>query len=134
MSHAPQYGQTRKKRTKQGRNPAKALPPLVIPVEPGQANCDLIRLPSSGFVRLNTGFWRGIGRGLRATASPVETLAVEPYRGAKRARGQATAGQQAHGIFTPALDLKITMHLWHKSARRKGALVPSLQGPVISKR
>lgn len=128
MSHAPQYGQTRKKRKKQGRNPAKALAPLVIPVEPGVANCDTIRLPSNGTMRLNTGFWRGIGRGLRATASPVETLAIEPYRGAKRARGQAVAGQQAHGMFTPEPDVKITLHLWHKSAKMMG------KGPVISKR
>lgn len=129
MSHAPQYGQTRKKRQKQGHKPpVKALAPLVIPVEPGVANCDTIRLPSSGFVRLNTGFWRGIGRGLRATTSPVDTMPVEPYRGAKRARGQAEAGQQAHGIFTPDLEIQTTLHLWHKSAKMMG------KGPVISKR
>lgn len=129
MSHAPQYGQTRKKRKKQGRKPpVKALTPLVIPVEPGQANCDTIRLPSNGTMRLNTGFWRGVGKGLRATSSPVETLAIEPYRGAKRARGQAVAGQRAHSIFTPDLEVKVTLHLWHKSAKMMG------KGPVISKR
>ncbi len=129
MSHAPQYGLSRKRRTKGGRNPAlRAQAPLVIPVEPGQANCDTIRLPSNGTIRLNTGHWRGVGRGLRATASPVETLTVEPYRGAKRARGQAMAGQQAHGIFTPDLEIKVTLHLWHKSAKMMG------KGSIISKR
>jgi hypothetical protein len=133
---APQFGQSgRKQRAKQAPKPAKAQPHTLIPVEPGLANCDTIRQQGQvGYMRLNTGFWRGTGKGLKARISPIETTAIEPYSGARRARGPATAGQQAHGTYARDPAVKVTMHLWHKSARREGALVPSLQGPIITKR
>lgn len=153
MPHAPQYGLSRKKRTKQGLPPVRAQSALVIPVDEGQANCDIIRQRSlKGFIRLNTGFWRGAGNGLRATSAPVESHTIEAYRGAKRARHDVrdklpayTLGKSskvsapniqaepvtpmvAHGIFTPELNIKVTLHLWHKSAKQMG------QGSIISKR
>ncbi len=135
---APQFGQDgRKKRARHGMTkPYRAAQsPIVIPVEVGVANVDTIRpVKASRFIRLNTGFWRGTGSGLRAGTSPVETMLVEPYSGAMRSRGPAVLGQSPHGNYARDPVVKVKMHLWHKSARRKGALVPELQGPDITKR
>lgn len=134
---APQFGQDgRKRRARHGMTKPRGTPsPIVIPVEAGAANVDIIRpVKPSSFIRLNTGFWRGTGTGLRATQSPIETLTVEPYSGAVRSRGPAIQGQQPHGNYARDPAVKVKMHLWHKSARRKGVLVPELQGPDITKR
>ena len=134
---APQFGQTgRKKRAKQGRTkPVSAQSPLVIPVTPNSANVDAIRAGKpAGFIRLNTGYWRGTGKGRKANQSPVETLVIEPYSGAMRSRGPDIQGQQPHGNYARDPVVKVQMRLWHKSARREGALVPELQGDIITKR
>lgn len=131
---APQFGNAGKKQASHNVKPANSSP-LVIPVDTGAANCDIIRQRhQAGFMRLNTGFNKLTGKGLKARISPVETVAIEPYSGAKRSRGPSKQGQVAHGIYARDPAVKVTMHLWNKSARRDGALVPSLQGPIISKR
>jgi len=132
---APQYGQYgRRRRAKQGVVPRSAArqPVLVIPVPPGVANTDTIRQRPAGFMRLNTGFWRSTGTGLRTSQSPVRATPIERYTGACRAKGRAIRGQLAHGAYV-APQVKVRMFLWHKSARRKGVLVPDLQGNLITK-